>query len=84
MIPGLTVLVELVAYDTTVARTRDENTIVDTIQRPRAGSPDTTAVGTPVGDTAEKARITPQVFGAEHVGGGLAGLLCRYAGRQER
>ena len=80
----MAVLVELVTYNTAITWTRDENTIVDTIQRPRAGSPDTTAVGTAVGDTTEKARITPQVFGAEHVGGGLAGLLCRYAGYQER
>ena len=80
----MAVLVELVTYNTAITWTRDENTIVDTIQRPRAGSPDTTAVGTAVGDTTEKARITPQVFGAEHVGGGLAGLLCRYTGCQER
>ena len=80
----MAVLVELIAHDTAITWTRDENTIVDTIQRPRAGSPNTTAVGTAVGDATEKARITPQVFGAEHVGGGLAGLLCRYAGCQER
>ena len=80
----MAVLVELVTYNTAITWARDENTIVDTIQRPRAGSPDTTAVGTAVGDATEKARITPQVFGAEHVGGGLAGLLCRYTGCQER
>lgn len=80
----MAVLFELIANDTAITWARDENTIVDTIQRPRAGSPDTTAVGTAVGDATEKARITPQVFGAEHIGGGLAGLLRRHAGCQER
>ena len=63
--------IKLIADDTDVAGFRDEDAIIDAVQRRSAGSPYAVGSRAAVSDTAARRRIAPDVVGHQNIAGGL-------------